>query len=86
MFGSVDAKGFLERSSGDAVLAAMDLAHTRERTKRMKVPDVGQLRKRQIEFDKHRWKPSPAQLASIAADLNGTKPIPLASRQKNRSS
>jgi hypothetical protein len=78
---SVDRSGMLSRANLEAVAAAMDVADIRERSKRMSVPDIGQLRKKQIEFDRCRWKPTSAQLGSIMADLTGTKPTPLASRQ-----
>lgn len=68
-FVTFDGEGKWAEASAKAAIAAMDLAYTRERVRRMRVADPKSLRDVMAAWTEHVWKPSENDRKRVMLDL-----------------
>ena len=68
-----DAKGRWNRAfSTEGGMAALEVADTKARAKRAKVPDLGKVLDAKKRLEAYRWKPTQADLDRVMLDLIGS--------------
>ncbi len=68
-FVTFDGEGKWAEASAKAAIAAMDLAYTRERVRRMRVADLKSLHDAMAAWTEHVWKPSEKDRKRVMLDL-----------------